>query len=68
MVKPIFLSDAIDECLDKRNVVKEYDDNEDYIEITPDVYDAVMDPAGYPSRNTYKVIIIIDRLEEEYTF
>ena len=37
-----FLSDAIGECLDKRNSVQDDRDNEGYIEMTADVYDAVM--------------------------
>ena len=36
------LSDAIDERLDKRDFAKKYDDNEDYIEMTPDTYDAII--------------------------
>ena len=41
MIKSRFLSDATDEYLDKRNVFKELDGNEDNIEMISDVYDAL---------------------------
>ena len=41
-VKPDFIRGAIDEWLNKRNTVQDDNNQEDYIEMTQDVYNAIM--------------------------
>ena len=42
VAKPEFLSESINEALDKRNTAKVAEDNEEFIEMTANVYDVIM--------------------------